>query len=150
MEIKRARKADLNDILAIQKIAFRIETNQNYGGMMIPPLQYTLEEITEEFSRMIFLKAVEGNEIIGSVRAFKKQNTCFVEKLVVKPDYQNKGTGRKLMQAIESCFPAAHRYELVTGNKSERNIHLYEILGYRVFKREPVSEALELVYMEKR
>ena len=54
------------------------------------------------------------------------------------------------MRAIEKYFPAAHRYELVTGNKSERNIHLYESLGYRIFKREPSGEGFELVYMEKR
>lgn len=36
MEISRVRKADLEDILRIQISAFRGETDQNYGGMMIP------------------------------------------------------------------------------------------------------------------
>jgi len=35
------------------------------------------------------------------------------------------------------------------GHKSVRNLHLYEKLGYRVFKRQPVHERLTLVFLEK-
>lgn len=98
---------------------------------------------------MLFLKAVENDRIVGSIRAYKKQDTCFVEKLIVEPEYQNRGIGKKLMQEVENYFPAAHRYELFTGNKSERNIHLYESLGYRIFKNEPINDELALVFMEK-
>jgi hypothetical protein len=50
-------------------------------------------------------------------------------------------------------FPRAHvvlveRYELFTGHRSERNLYLYAKLGYRQFKREPVHEALTVVYLE--
>ncbi|MBN1288030.1 MAG: GNAT family N-acetyltransferase [Actinobacteria bacterium] len=149
-EIKRARKADLRDILDIQKSAFQGETDQYYNGIPIPPLEDTIEDITDEFSRMIFLKAVEGGELVGSIRAYKKRDTCFIEKLIVKPGRQNAGIGKMLMREVEKLFPAAHRYELFTGNRSERNIHLYESLGYRIFKREPINNGLELVFMEKR
>jgi RimJ/RimL family protein N-acetyltransferase len=53
------------------------------------------------------------------------------------------------MQAIEGRLRQAKRYELFTDHKSERNIRLYEKLGYRVCRKEPVSEGLVFYYMEK-
>jgi len=54
------------------------------------------------------------------------------------------------MQAIEARFPSARRYELFTGEKSTGNIRLYERLGYRIFRRERLSERVTLVFMEKK
>ena len=53
------------------------------------------------------------------------------------------------MAEIESAFPKARRFELFTGHRSERNLHLYEKLGYREFKRVPATEDLTMVFMEK-
>jgi hypothetical protein len=54
------------------------------------------------------------------------------------------------MEQIESCFGQAQRFELFTGQKSERNIHLYERLGYKIFKSEEINGTLSFVFMEKR
>ena len=54
------------------------------------------------------------------------------------------------MEEIESRCPDACRLELFVGSKSDKNIRLYEKLGYRTFKSEPVGEDVELLYMEKR
>jgi hypothetical protein len=50
---------------------------------------------------------------------------------------------------IESCFEWAQRFELFTGHKSDRNSHLYERLGYQLFKSEQIAETLSIVFMEK-
>ena len=67
---------------------------------------------------------------------------------MVDPDYSNRGIGRKLMGAIEKCFEGV-RYELFTGHLSEMNLAIYQKLGYIVFETRKVSEALQLVYMQK-
>jgi hypothetical protein len=54
------------------------------------------------------------------------------------------------MQEIEACFPEARRYELFTGHLSARNLYLYQKLGYLPLRREPVSEKLSMVFLEKR
>jgi hypothetical protein len=77
------------------------------------------------------------------------QNTCMIGRLIVHPDYQNRGIGTRLMNEIERCFDEAKRFELFTGHKSERNIALYRKLGYRIFRSEKISGNLTLVYMEK-
>lgn len=54
-----------------------------------------------------------------------------------------------MMQEIEGRFGEARRFELFTGHRGEGNLRLYARLGYRVFRRERVSDKLELVHMEK-
>jgi hypothetical protein len=54
-----------------------------------------------------------------------------------------------LLAGIEATFPAAKRFELATGHRSERNLHLYAKLGYREFRREKISPRLTMVFLEK-
>ena len=53
------------------------------------------------------------------------------------------------MKAIEHIFDDANRFELFTGHNSKKNLHLYKTLGYRAFKRERMSDAVLVVYLEK-
>lgn len=52
------------------------------------------------------------------------------------------------MKEVESLCKAC-RYELFTGDQSESNIRLYRGLGYEIYRREPVTAKLTLVFMEK-
>ena len=52
------------------------------------------------------------------------------------------------MAAIEKCFEGV-RYELFTGHLSEKNLALYQKLGYNVYETRKVSDVLQLVYMQK-
>jgi hypothetical protein len=53
------------------------------------------------------------------------------------------------MYAIEDHFRSATRYELFTGYRSERNLHLYHKLGYTRFREETISPQLRFVFLEK-
>jgi GNAT superfamily N-acetyltransferase len=77
-----------------------------------------------QWGNYIVIKAVTNDIIIGSVRASVTKGTCFIGKLIVHPDYQGKGIGKILMAEIEGFYTIS-RYELFTGNKSEKNIRLY-------------------------
>ena len=114
-----------------------------------PPLLQTLKELTKEFSESIILKAVLGDFIVGSVRGFQVDETVFIKRLIVNPNYQNQGIGTKLMKSIEDSFKNNTRYELFTGHKSKRNLHLYQKIGYKEFKRIPIHENLTMIYLEK-
>jgi len=141
--ISLATMDDLPAILALQKLAFRSEA-ELYNDFSLPPLTQTLESIAAEFPAKIFLKACLADVIVGSVRAFQKDSTCYIERVVVHPDCQGRGIGTALMHALEARFPDVRRYELFTGHRSERNLHLYRKLGYSVFKQQGM-----LVFMEK-
>jgi ribosomal protein S18 acetylase RimI-like enzyme len=146
--IKQATVADAEEILSLQKLAFRSEA-EIYGSFDIPPLTQTLQEMKEEFISKIVLKVIFNEKIIGSARAFLKEETCYIGSLIVHPDFQNRGIGTKLMGEIERVFSSAKRFEVFTGCKSVRNIHLYQKLGYKTFKIEKIYDNLKLVYLEK-
>jgi len=148
MSVEQATIDDAQEILALQKLAYQSEA-EIYNDFTIPPLHQTLDEIKAEFANQHFLKICEKGRIVGSVRAYVKEGTCYIGKLIVHPECQNQGIGTKLLQEIENTFDNVARYELFTGHKSRKNLHLYEKNGYRIFRRQQVTDDLIVVFMEK-
>lgn len=147
MTILKAVQDDLQEILDLQYLAYQSEAAL-FGNKDIPPLKETIEELTEEFNKGVILKLVEEHKIIGSVRAYEKNGTAYIGKLMVHPDHRCKGYGTKLINEIEKCFPDC-RFELFTSTRSEDNIRLYQKLGYMIFDRKEISDELVFVYLEK-
>lgn len=146
--IEKAEKDDLEEILELQYLAYQSEAKL-FGNMDIPPLKQTIEEVYDEFQKGVILKAVDDRGvIIGSVRAYQGGGTVYIGKLMVHPKMQKKGIGSKLLLEIENEYPN-QRYELFTSTRSERNIALYQKLGYKIFDEKQVTEELRFVYMEK-
>lgn len=148
IKISKAITKDAGAILELQKLAYQSEA-MLYNNFTISPLIQTLEDIKKQFCNHIFLKAVLFNTIIGSVRAYENRGTCYIGRLIVNPDNQNKGIGKRLMSEIEGCFSRVNRFELFTGSKSLKTISLYKKLGYRIINSEKINNDLEFVYLEK-
>ncbi|MBP1566392.1 MAG: GNAT family N-acetyltransferase [Oscillospiraceae bacterium] len=146
--IKKAQKEDLKEILELQYLSYQSEAKL-FNNMDIPPLKQTIEDIYNEFQKGIVLKVIDDEDvIIGSVRAYQKNGTVYISKLMVHPEMQKRGIGTKLLLEIENEYPN-QRYELFTSTKSISNIRLYEKAGYKIFKEEAVSEELRFVYLQK-
>ena len=148
MIIEQVEIEDLREILELQKLAFKSQA-EIYGDYSIPPLIQTLEEIKQDFQNQTYFKAIKNEKIIGSVRGYEDNNTCYIGRLIIHPDYQNKGYGTELMQKIESFFSKLERFEIFTGHKDEKNLYLYQKLGYKRFKIEKINKNLSFVYLEK-
>ena len=147
VEIKKASVADAEEILLLQKLAYRSEA-ELCNNVHIEPLTQTLEQLQSQFDDHIFLKAVADEIIVGSVRASVHGETCCIGKLMVHPDYQNRGLGNMLMRTIEDTCPQL-RYELFTGNRSEKKLAIYRKLGYEAFREEVIASGFMLIYLEK-
>ena len=147
--IERATISDAKEILSLQKLAYQSEA-EIYNDFNIPPMIQTLKSIEEDFKNQVFLKALIDGRIIGSVRAYSKKGVCYIGRLIVHPDFQNRGIGTKLMNEIEKIFGTCQRFELFTGNKSEKNLYLYQKLGYRIFKTAKITDQTTIVYLEKK
>jgi ribosomal protein S18 acetylase RimI-like enzyme len=148
MIISIAHIDDLSGILELQKIAF-LQEARLYNNYSIQPLVQSLEEMIAEYEKTTILKAEAESEIIGSVRGNMNEHDCWVNKLMVHPDYQGRGIGKALLLEIEKYFPQAKKFRLGTGAKSKNNILLYEKAGYRIVKYDKFHDGIEAVLMEK-
>jgi len=112
-------------------------------------LPSTLEGLEQDFMNQTILKKVADGKIIGSVRAYEKENVCYIGRLIVHPEHQNKGIGKELMKSIERLFSGCDKYSLFTGSLSSKNLYLYGSLGYTPVREEKVNDKLTFVYLEK-
>ncbi|MCL1879048.1 MAG: GNAT family N-acetyltransferase [Actinomycetia bacterium] len=142
-----ASAEDAVAILRLQYAAYQSEA-LIYGNFSIQPLTQTLEQTAAELQSCVVLKAVLDGRIVGSVRAHEDSGTAYVAKLMVLPGYQNKGLGRRLLQAIEGEFPG-RRFELYTAAQSEKNLALYSKCGYTPFRAEKTASEPSFVHLEK-
>lgn len=148
IHIMKADKEDLPKILDLQYLAYQSEARL-FDNENIPPLQQTLADVENEYQKGIILKVLdEGKNIIGSVRAYCDGETVYIGKLMVHPSKQGQRIGTQLLLEMEKQYPKK-RYELFTSTRSEKNIALYEKLGYKIFDEKQVTEELKFVYMEK-
>jgi len=148
MNIEVATTQDAQSILELQKLAYVSEA-EIYNDYDIDPLTQTLDSLQDDFEKQVFFKVSVNGKIVGSVRGYVDNGTCYIGRLIVHPDFQNQGIGKQLMNGIESFFKNAIRYELFTGHRSERNLYLYQKLGYSAHKTERVNDNLVLVFLEK-
>lgn len=140
---------DLKTILNLQKKAFG-EVAKLMNNNDLPPLLQTIEQIRDESANSIILKyLLEEGRIAGSVRgSLDSENVCHIGKLIVDPDFQNRGIGRALMFEIEQHFPWCTKFVLFTGDETPNTIHLYEKIGYQVIEKKQMGD-INMFLMEK-
>lgn len=148
MIVERATVEDAQKILDVQKLAYLREA-AIYGDYTIPPLRQTLASIKADFNNLVFQKATVDGRLVGSVRGHLLEKTCFIGRLIVHPDFENRGIGTLLLTTIERNFDQAERFELFNGYKSERNLYLYRKHGYSPFKTIEMTGIVLLVFLEK-
>ncbi|MBA3052741.1 GNAT family N-acetyltransferase [bacterium] len=147
-KILRAEIKDAEEILKLQKLSYQSEA-ERYNNYDIQPLKQTTREVQEQFEGHVFLKAICEGEIIGTVRAHENNGVCYIGKLAVHPNMQNKGIGSALMNEIEKCY-TPEKFDLFVGSKSDKNILLYQKLGYSIYKIEKYGCGdIRVFYMEK-
>ena len=143
MSISKANFADLPVILTLQKLAYQSEAVL-HNDFNLPPLLQTLSDLEAQYQTHLILKYVQKAELVGSVRAFVKEDVCQIGRLIVDPQYQGQGIGTQLLAAIEQAFSTCTRYQLFTGIKSVRNVQLYQRLGYQI-----TQQTDQLIFLEK-
>ncbi|MDR2916141.1 MAG: GNAT family N-acetyltransferase [Tannerella sp.] len=148
--IKQAEIQDLREILQLQKQAFITEAEQ-HGNYEIEPLKQTYESILSDFESYSFLKMLNGNEIIGSVKYKAVNGAVWVGKLMINPRFRRQGLGKRLLLEVEKLNPEAIRFQLFTAASSIQNIKLYESVGYKVCNKykDNAQSGLEMVEMIK-
>lgn len=149
VSIKQIENKDLEVVLSLQKIVF-MEVAKQINKYDIPPLLQTMQDIQNDFEICTILKYIsDSNQIIGSIRGcLDNENICHVGKLIVHPDFQNRGIGKALMCEIEKYFPTCYKFSLFTGEETPNTLCLYSKIGYRVVCKKK-KDGMNFIYMEK-
>jgi ribosomal protein S18 acetylase RimI-like enzyme len=140
--------SDSKEIYDLQLLAFSQQA-LIYKTDDLPALTETLSSFEDTFPQYTYLKAVNGKKIIGAVRAYEKNYVCYIERLIVHPEFQNKGLGKLMMKRIEDKFDSVNKFDIFTGHLSRKNIRLYESIGYKIYKEEYLNDFVNIVHMCK-
>jgi ribosomal protein S18 acetylase RimI-like enzyme len=146
--------ADAGELLTLQRAAYITEA-QLHRDPFLPPLTETLAEVREALAdRDVTIIGVhEDGRLIGSIRVRRgpeDMHVAHIARLAVAPDRQGEGIGTRLLAAAEvSVAEGVEELRLFTGEYSERNLRLYERLGYRETHRAPAGDH-DLVFLSKR
>ncbi|MET9955973.1 GNAT family N-acetyltransferase [Streptomyces sp. NPDC006339] len=152
--ISAAEAQDAEHILKLQYLCYQREA-EIYQDWSIEPLTQSLDALRAELAEGKGFVARLGDEIVASVRGrLDEDGTVRIAKLIVHPRLQRHGLGGRLLDAIESHFagepaPAAKRFQLFTGHRSEGNLRLYRSKGYEQVATREIGPRLTLVTLEK-
>lgn len=130
LDIVPARAADAAEILVLQRCCWVSEAIAN-ESLDIPPLHETLDDVRGWIGDAWVVR--DAGRLIGAVRTSLNDRVWSIGRLMVAPDRQGEGLGRRLLQHGEDCAPgAAQVFELFTGAGSTNNIALYQRAGYHL------------------
>ncbi len=76
------------------------------------------------------LAIYDKEELVAYIRLVGDGHSIiFVQDLLVRPDYQRQGIGKKLLEEALATFPNVYQRLLVT-ERSEKNLAFYQSLGF--------------------
>lgn len=128
--VRRAVDGDAGELLTVQRAAFVTEA-QRYDDPHLPPLREDLTGVRAAIAGQLVLVAVDGGRLVGSVRVRLEAGVGHVGRLAVAPDRQGRGTGTRLLAALEDELPEeVHELRLFTGADSLDTVARYERAGY--------------------
>jgi predicted N-acetyltransferase YhbS len=139
--------ADAAAVLDVQRAAFGLEALL-YDDTDLPPLRESVAELVADLDRCLGLVAVDGDQLVGSVRVRVDGRSLHIGRLAVAPDRQGRGLGSLLLARAEGVAPASEAL-LFTGHLSASNLRLYANAGYVEERRVPVDDRVTLVHLRK-
>ena len=120
---------DAPEVLVLQRCCWVAEAIAN-DTLDIPPLREDLTAVRGWVGTGWLLR--DGPRLIGDVRGAVDGDVWRIGRLMVAPDRQGEGLGRRLLMHAETAAPAGiRRFALFTGRRSDRNLAMYERAGYR-------------------
>ena len=76
------------------------------------------------------LAVYDKEELVAYIRLVgDRHSVLLVQDLLVRPDYQRQGIGKKLLEEALATFPHVYQRLLVT-ERSEKNLSFYQSLGF--------------------
>lgn len=148
MKIEIATIEDVPELLDLQYKAFR-PVAESLDWLDVPNLTETVEHALGEFPKYTTLKMLSDDEkIIGSVRGRVEDDSLYIGRLMVLPEFQKNGYGRILLRKIQSILPHDRAW-LDTSGDIPQTVSFYEREGFRTFETKYFENGVSWISMEK-
>jgi len=137
VELRGVRPSDAGEIFTLQRACW-IQEQQVNPGARIHALEEELDDVRRWTSSDTVLVLRSAGRLVGAVRARLRPApdgavAWDIGRLMVAPDLQGHGLGRRLLAEIEASAPeSVTTFELFTGAGSSRNLRMYKKAGYRL------------------
>lgn len=129
--IVRAVRADAGELFTLHRACWLQEAVAN-RTFDIPPLHETLAEVVAWATGCDTYVLRRAGRLVGYASGRLDGEEYWVDRLMVAPDLQGQGLGRRLLEHLEQRAPAeATSYVLLTPGRSLRNQRMYRKAGYR-------------------
>jgi Acetyltransferases len=100
--VRRATCEDVPKIKEISKDAFRIYAERAEITEFVSPLNETYEDLEKEIENKLMLVGIVDGVLVGSVRVeVKPDKTAYLSRFAVRENFQNRGIGKILMNAVD-------------------------------------------------
>ncbi|MHA7987592.1 GNAT family N-acetyltransferase [Rathayibacter sp. CAU 1779] len=135
LEIVPATDADAPELLVLTRACWVQEALAN-DTLDIPALHESLDQVRADIDRWDTYVVRAGARLVASVRGRLTVGAggtpvWDIGRLMVAPDLQGSGLGRRLLDHIQSVAPTeALGFELFTGAHSTRNQRMYIAAGF--------------------
>ncbi len=74
--------------------------------------------------------AHDGEKLVGIIRAVGDGcSIVFIQDILVLPEYQHRGIGKKLIKTMLDCYPEVYQIELAT-DSTEKTSSFYKSCGF--------------------
>lgn len=104
-EVRRAVEADIPQVKDVSKEAFNIYAEGAGISSLVGTLEETYEDLKKELEKKLVLVALVDGIIVGSVRVeVYEDKTAYLSRFGVLGDYQNRGIGKVLMNAVDNAM----------------------------------------------
>ncbi|KPH21133.1 tRNA (guanine-N1)-methyltransferase [Rhodococcus sp. ADH] len=147
-----ATTSDAAEILVLQRCCW-VSVALSNESLDIPALHENLDTVRDWIESSSVTCARSDGRLVGAVRGSLLGSAWQIARLMVSPDWEGRGLGRRLLESAEENAPAeASRFELSTGSRSLRNIQIYTRAGYSLLAddEETTFERIEgVVYLAK-
>jgi NAD(P)H-dependent FMN reductase/GNAT superfamily N-acetyltransferase len=133
--VRKLTEADVPDVLLLQRASWVDEAIAN-ERLDIHALHESVEDIAESMNHWTWWGIRLDGHLLAMVRTRRDDQKWQIGRLAVAPTWRGQGIGSWLLKFAEGkSVPDVNTFEIRTGIRSERNIALYESLGYQIVDR---------------